>query len=60
MKMPGSKDILTMVGGAKEAVAALKLAFRATAASCPTDKAVSRTREAAPTKKKQLFTHGQA
>ena len=52
MKMPGSKDVLTVVGDTKEDVVALKLAFRATAAACPTNKAVPRTKGAAPTKKK--------
>ena len=33
MKMPGSKGILTVAGDTKEALAALKLAFRATAAA---------------------------
>ena len=60
MNMPGSNGVLTVAGDTKEAVAALKLSFRATAAACPTDKAVSRTKGATPTKKKQLFTQGQA
>ena len=41
-------------------MAALKLAFRTTVAACPADKAVPRTKGAALTKKKQLFTQGQA
>ena len=60
MKMPGSKGVLTVAGDTKEALAALKLTFRATAAACPADKAVPRTKGAAPTKKKQLFAQGQA
>ena len=44
MKMPGSKGVLTMAGDTKDSVAALKLAFRAMAAACPTDKAMSRTK----------------
>ena len=60
MKMPGSKGVLTVAGDTKEALTALKLAFRATTAACPTGKVVARTKGAAPTKKKQQFTQGQA
>ena len=49
-----------MAGDTKEAVVAFKLAFRAMAVACPADKAVPRAKGAAPTKKKQLFTQGQA
>ena len=37
MKMPGSNDVLTVVGDTKEALAALKLALKTAAAACPAD-----------------------
>ena len=40
MKMPGSSGVLAVAGDTKEAVAALKLAFKATAAAFPADKAM--------------------
>ncbi|XP_073367701.1 uncharacterized protein [Aegilops tauschii subsp. strangulata] len=60
MKMPGSKGILTMAGDTKEAMAALKLAFKVAGPACPAGKTEPRVKGAAPTKKKQLFTQGQA
>ena len=60
MKMPGSKGVLTVAGDTKEALAALKVAFRATAAASQTGKAVPRAKGAVSTKKKKLFTQGQA
>jgi len=41
MKMPGSKGVLTVVGDTKEALTALKLTFRATAAARPADETAS-------------------
>ena len=52
MKMPGSNGVLSMAGDTKEAVAALKLAFRATVAACPAGKVVPRTKGVPLTKKK--------
>src|SRR3954470_10023633 len=39
MKMMGSSGVLTMAGDTKEALTALKFAFRAAAAACPIDEA---------------------
>ena len=52
MKMPGSSGVLTVAGDTKEALAALKLAFRAAAAAHPAGKATPGAKEAAPAKKK--------
>uniref|UniRef100_A0A452Z4D5 Peptidase A2 domain-containing protein n=1 Tax=Aegilops tauschii subsp. strangulata TaxID=200361 RepID=A0A452Z4D5_AEGTS len=60
MKMPGSKDVLTVVGDTKEALAVLKLALKTAAAARPTNKATPGVKEAAPAKKKQLFTQDRA
>ena len=60
MKMPGSSGVLTMVGDTKEALTALKLAFRAAAAPHPTGEAAPGTQGAAPAKKKQLFSQDRA
>ena len=56
MKMPGSKDVLTIVGDTKEALAVLKLALKTAAAAQLADADASNVKEAASTKKKQLFT----
>ena len=56
MKMPGSKGVLTIAGDTKEALMVLKLALKAAAAARPTDMDASKAKEAAPTKKKQMFT----
>ena len=60
MKMPGSRGVLTIAGDTKGALMALKLALKAVAAVQPTDADVSKAKEAAPTKKKQLFTQDKA
>ena len=60
MKMPGSKGVLTIQGDAKEAVMALRLAFKTAAAAQPTGAGTPEAKEAAPTKKKQLFTQDKA
>ena len=60
MKMPGSSGVLTVAGDTKEALVALKLALKATAAAHPADADASKAKEAAPTKKKQLFTQDKA
>ena len=52
MKMSGSSDVLTVAGDTKEALAALKLTFRAAAAARPASKATPGAKEAAPAKKK--------
>ncbi|SPT19394.1 unnamed protein product [Triticum aestivum] len=56
MKMPGSKGVLTIKGDTKEAVTALRLAFKTAAAAQPTDASTLEAKETAPAKKKQLFT----
>ena len=56
MKMPGSKGVLTVKGDTKEAVTALKLAFKTAAAVQPGGAGTPEAKEAAPTKKKQMFT----
>ena len=47
-------------GGHKEALTALKLAFKAAAAARPADEATPGAKEAARAKKKQLFTQDRA
>ena len=54
MKMPGSKSVLTVVGDTKEALMTLKLALKAAATAQPFDSDTSKTKGAAPTKKKQF------
>ena len=56
MKMPGSKGVLTSKGDTKEAVMALRLAFKIVTAAQPAGAGTPKAKEAAPTKKKQLFT----
>ena len=56
MKIPRSKDVVTIVGDTKEALVALKLALKTTAAARPADEAPSGVKGAASAKKKQLFT----
>ena len=60
MEMPGRKNVLTVVGDSKEALAALKLALKTTAAARPANEATPGTMEAVPAKKKQLFTQDRA
>ena len=60
MKMPGSKDVLTIVGDTKEALTALKLALKTAAAAQPANTGTSGAKTAAPTKKKQLFAQDRA
>ena len=52
MKMPGSKGVLTIKGGTKEAVTALRLAFKTAAAAQPAGAGTLEAKEDAPTKKK--------
>ena len=56
MKMPGSKGVLTIKGDTKEAVIVLRLAFKTMAAAQPAGAGTHEAKEAAPTKKKQLFS----
>ena len=58
--MPGSKGVLTIKGDTKEAMAALRLAFRTTAVTQPAGVGTPEAKETAPTKKKQLFTQDKA
>ena len=60
MKMPGSKGVLTIKGDTKEAVTAFRLAFKTAAAAQPAGAGTPEAMEAAPTKKKQLFTQDKA
>ena len=55
MKMPGSKGVLTIKGDTKEAMMALRLAFKTTAVAQPAIAGAPEAKEAAHTKKKQLF-----
>ena len=52
MKMPGSKGVLTIKGDTKEAVTALRLAFKTAAAAQPAGAGTPQAKETAPTKKK--------
>ena len=56
MKMPGSRGILIIKGDTKEAVMALRLASKTAVAAQPPNSGAPMPGEAAPTKKKQLFT----
>ena len=49
-----------MAGDTKEALTALKLAFRAVATARPADEAAPGAKGAAPAKKKQMFTQDRA
>ena len=60
MKMSGSKDVLTVVGDTKEALAALKFALKTAATARLATEATPGAKEAAPAKKKQLFTQDRA
>ena len=60
MKMLGSKDVLTVVGDTKEALAALKLTLKTVMVARPADEATPRAKEAAPAKKNQFFTKDRA
>ena len=51
-KMPGRSGVLTMAGDTKEALTALKLAFRAAVAARPADEGAPKAPRAAPAKKK--------
>lgn len=55
MKMSASSGVPTVAGDAKEALTALRLAFRVAAAARPTGEAAARAQGAAPAKK-QLFS----
>ena len=52
MKMPGSKDVLTIVGDTKEALVVLKLALKPAAAARPDDEVITGVKEATPAKTK--------
>ena len=60
MNMPGSSGILTIAGGTKEALLALKLPLKTAVAVQPAGADTSKAKGAAPTKKKQLFTQDNA
>ena len=60
MRMPWSKGALTIKGDTKEAVTALRLAFKTAAAAQPAGAGTPEAMEATPTKKKQLFTQDKA
>ena len=60
MKMPRSSGVLAVARDTKDALQALKLAFRATAVVQPTNADALKAKGAAPTKKKQLFTQDKA
>ena len=52
MKMPGSSGVLTVAGDTKDALQALKVAFKAAAVAQPTSADTLKAKGAAPTKKK--------
>ncbi|XP_073353594.1 uncharacterized protein [Aegilops tauschii subsp. strangulata] len=54
--MPGSNGIITVVRDTKDAVPALKLAYRAAVASCPDAGDTLEAQEAARAKKRQFFS----
>ena len=56
MKMPSSNGVLTVAGDTKGALQALKLAFKTAATTVPGEKEDQEAPEAAPAKKKQLFS----
>ena len=60
MKMPGSSGVLTVALDTKDALLALKLAFRAAAAARPSEEGASEAPGAAPVRKKQLFSQDRA
>ena len=60
MKMPGSKGVLTIKGDTKEAMTALRLAFKTAAAAQPAGASTPEAKETAPAKNKQLFTQDKA
>ena len=60
MKMPGSNGVLTVAGDTKGALQALKLAFKTAATVLPGEKKDQEAPEAAPAKKKQLFSQDRA
>ena len=60
MKMPGSSGVLTVFGDTKDALQALRLAFKAAAVAQPASAGTLEAKGAAPTKKKQLFTQDKA
>ena len=60
MKMPGSNRVLTVAGDTKDALQALKLAFRSATSMLPNEKGGQEATEAAPAKKKQLFSQDRA
>ena len=60
MKMSGSSGVLTVAGDTKEALSALKLAFRAAAAAQPGEEGAPEDPGAAPAKRKQLLSQDRA
>ena len=60
MKMPGSSDVLTVSGDIRDALQALKLAFKTAAATHPASSDVLEPKGAAPAKKKQLLSQAKA
>ena len=60
MNMPGSSSVLTVAGDTKEALLALKLAFKAAAAARPSEEGGPEAPGAAPAKKKQMFSQDHA
>ena len=60
MKMPGSSGVLTVSGDTGDALQALKLAYKTAAVAQPAGSDAHEPKEAAPAKKKQLFTQEKA
>ena len=60
MKMPGSSGVLTVSGDTRDALQALKRAFKTVAVAQPASTDALEPKGAAPAKKKQLFTQDKA
>ncbi|XP_073360364.1 uncharacterized protein [Aegilops tauschii subsp. strangulata] len=60
IKMPGSGGVVTIAGDKEDAVRVLKLAYRVAAASRPSAESIPVDLEAAPAKKKLLFSQYRA
>jgi hypothetical protein len=59
-KMPGCSGIITVCCDEKDAVLSLESAYKAAATAYPADEDVAEPHEAAPAKKKQLFSQDRA
>ena len=60
MKMPGSSRVLTVSGDSRDALQALKLAFKTATVAQPASADVLKPKGAPPAKKKHLFSQDKA